>query len=110
VSSTAANPKSKTAAILLAVFLGFWTWLYTYKKDGWKFWVSLALTLTGMIVMAYTTINMITSRDELAISSEPVTAWFSAWIIAYIITGALWIWGIIDTATKKAVWFEKYPD
>jgi predicted amidophosphoribosyltransferase len=33
--------KSKVASVLLAVFLGFWTWLYTYKKDGWKFWVGL---------------------------------------------------------------------
>lgn len=26
-----ASPKEKRVAVLLAVFLGFWTWLYTYK-------------------------------------------------------------------------------
>ena len=36
--------KDKTAAILLAVFLGFWAWLYTYKRDAWKFWLCLGLT------------------------------------------------------------------
>ena len=37
--------KSKTTAVLLAVFLGFWTWLYTYKVDSWKFWMNLVLSL-----------------------------------------------------------------
>ena len=37
--------KSKTTAILLAVFLTFWTWLYTYKVDSWKFWLNLVLSV-----------------------------------------------------------------
>ena len=35
------RPKSKTVAILLAVFLAQWTWLYTYKRDSGLFWVNL---------------------------------------------------------------------
>lgn len=38
-------PKSKTPAILLAVFLGLWTWLYTYKVDAWKFWLNLVVSI-----------------------------------------------------------------
>lgn len=38
-------PKSKTTAVLLAVFLTFWTWVYTYKTDAWKFWMNLALSV-----------------------------------------------------------------
>jgi hypothetical protein len=37
--------KSKTAAILLAVFLGIWTFCYTYKYDATKFWLSLLANL-----------------------------------------------------------------
>ena len=40
-----AGGKSKTTAVLLAVFLGFWTWLYTYRKDAWKFWLNLGLSV-----------------------------------------------------------------
>lgn len=40
--------KSKIAAILLAVFLGFWTWLYTYKVDGWKFWLGLGVSIVTL--------------------------------------------------------------
>lgn len=38
-------PKDKTTAVLLAVFLGFWTWIYTYQKDAWKFWLNLVLSI-----------------------------------------------------------------
>ena len=37
-------PKQKTTAVLLAVFLTFWTWIYTYKVDAWKFWLNLVLS------------------------------------------------------------------
>jgi uncharacterized membrane protein YvbJ len=40
------EPKSKTVAVLLAVFLSFWTFLYTYKRDAGKFWAGLAVCLT----------------------------------------------------------------
>lgn len=31
------NSKSKTTALLLAIFLSFWTWVYTWKNDSEKF-------------------------------------------------------------------------
>lgn len=39
------SPKKRSTAVLLAVFLSFWTWLYTYKEDAWKFWLNLLLTI-----------------------------------------------------------------
>lgn len=41
-------PRSKTTAVLLAVFLGLFTWCYTYKRDAWKFWVNLGLSLATL--------------------------------------------------------------
>jgi hypothetical protein len=48
VSQTPASPKSKTTAVLLAVFLALWTWCYTYKRDAWKFWVNPGLTVVSL--------------------------------------------------------------
>ena len=31
------SSKSKTIAVLLAFFLGMWTWVYTWKTDQYKF-------------------------------------------------------------------------
>lgn len=44
----AVKTKNKTTAILLAVFLAFWTWCYTYKKDAWKFWLNFGLSLVSI--------------------------------------------------------------
>lgn len=37
--------KEKSTAVIIAVVLGFWTWLYTYRIDKFKFWLSVILTL-----------------------------------------------------------------
>jgi DNA-directed RNA polymerase subunit RPC12/RpoP len=50
-------PKSKTVSIVLAVLFGFWSWLYTYRKDRIKFWSFLGLIL-GLIIVFGFTINV----------------------------------------------------
>jgi uncharacterized membrane protein YvbJ len=80
--------KSKTASILLAVFLGFWTWLYTYKKDAWKFWVGLGLAI-------------------LIIISAIVTFGFSA-LFTWLISLGIWIWSIVDVCVKDNNWYSSY--
>lgn len=37
--------KTKSTAILLAVFFNFWSWLYTWREDKNKFIISLALVI-----------------------------------------------------------------
>lgn len=80
-----ANPrrKDKTVAILLAVFLGFWTWLYTYDRDSQKFWIGLGVSIAGVI-------------------------------LTFIIIGILpllgiYIWAIVDVATKPSSYYENFP-
>lgn len=66
--------KSKSTAVLLAVFLSFWTWLYTYRVDAAKFWVGLVLVLISI----------------------PLDVIFVGWLISL----GVWIWAIIDTCAK----------
>ena len=40
--------RQRPDAILLAVFLAFWMWIYTYKVDAWKFWLNLGLTVVTL--------------------------------------------------------------
>jgi hypothetical protein len=42
------SPKQKSTAVLLAVFLGPWTWCYTYQRHAWKFWLNLALSVVTL--------------------------------------------------------------
>jgi hypothetical protein len=66
-------------SVLLAVFLSFWTWLYTYKKDAVKFWIGLVVGLgLGFFTMGITAI-------------------------------VVWVWAIIDTAVKPDSFYQQYP-
>lgn len=99
--------KRKLTAVLVAVFLGPWTWLYTYQKSAWK--LSLGLGITSSI-WAFMALIMIESRRRSyppgydAIPPEvfllPVLA---------IITFAAWIWSIVDSAVKRSSWYELRP-
>jgi hypothetical protein len=80
--------KSKVAAILLAVFLAFFTWLYTYKKDAWKFWVGVAIAAFIFFL------NIITFG----------IAGLFTWIFSF----GVWLWSVIDTAGKSNEWYNKY--
>lgn len=77
--------KDKTAALLLAIFVGFWTWLYTYKRDAWKFWLCLGLNLTLF---------------------NPL--W--TWILLFLPNIGLHVWAIVDVAVKPQQYYDYYPN
>lgn len=83
-SNTAVGGKSKTVSIVLAIFLAFWTWLYTYKRDAWKFWVGLGLSILISILTAVTL------------------------GLLGILGFGLWLWAIIDVVVKKDTWYSSY--
>jgi hypothetical protein len=78
-------PKSKTIAVLLAVFSGPWTWCYTFERDAWKLWVNLGLTgvTIGLSV-------------------------FIIWI-GVIYTVVAWVWAIIDVSIKPQDFYREFP-
>ena len=43
--------KSKAISVVMAVFLAQWTWVYTYKKDAWKFWLGMGLCFFGIFML-----------------------------------------------------------
>ena len=86
--STSHHGKSKTTAVLLAVFLAPFNWLYTYKKDVAKFWIALVVDIIFTIIL-------IASEGE----ASPLV--FIVWI-------AIWIWAIIDVSVKDKEWYENF--
>jgi len=77
------TPKDKSIAVLLAVFLMAWTWLYTYKRDSVKFWIGGVLGLIGI-----------------------ATSWL---VIGFFLLVGVWLWAIIDTAVKPAAYYQRFP-
>ena len=76
--------KSKTTAVVLAVFLGPWSWLYTFKRDQAKFWIWLG----GFVLINgyYLTLD-VWERSYYGQSTVPLL-WTLGFSIAAIITQA----------------------
>lgn len=82
-------PKSKATAVVLAIFLGFTTWMYTYERDAWKFWTAFAITVVDIVLSVLT---------------------FGIWLFVAIPVGiGVWIWGIIDVVIKPQPFYDVYP-
>lgn len=118
-TGTAFSSKSKTAAVLLAVFLGPWTWLYTYRRNAWKFWVGLASgllgTLVGVLVAGAVAGTATGTGPYGAFPYQPPSSSLPAATIFFVVFGWLlpfgvWIWAIIDTATTPSPFFTNYPN
>ncbi len=45
--------RKKTTAVLLAVFFGYFSWIYTWEKNKNKFWINLALALFGFGIIGW---------------------------------------------------------
>ena len=103
------NKKRKSISILLAIFLGPFTWLYTYKKDAWKASLGLGLTLSVIVVGVAL---VIAHRMLQATNPEDIYEGYEiiGWIIlSFPILVGTWLWAVIDTASKKADWFKIGP-
>ena len=94
------QPLSKIVAVVFAVLFGYIAWLYTYERDGNKFYVGLAIQVATLLS---------------ALATLYVTAY---WMILGFITlvlslslalSGIWIWALVDTALKKVEWYKNYP-
>ncbi|TMC04193.1 MAG: hypothetical protein E6J41_25480 [Chloroflexi bacterium] len=82
-------PKSKTTAVLLAIFLSGISWMYTYEKDAWKFWTWFAVTAINLFLSLAT---------------------FGIWLFVAIPIGiGAWIWCVVDVAVKPQPFYDFYP-
>lgn len=78
--------KSRTAAVVMAVFLSFWSFLYTYRSAAWKFWLGLGLDL-GTYVL-FLAVQGATGEHQAALAA-----------LFLLVSTGVWLWAIIDRAT-----------
>jgi hypothetical protein len=102
-----AHTKSKSASILMAIFLSYWTWLYTYKRDKGFFWLSIVLIIF-FVAPIWPLMSWIVQS-----TSHDIPAWgiiAVIWIEISIILGVgLWIWALMVTIARPLSWYDSYP-
>ncbi len=68
-------PKDKGISILLAIFLGLFTWVYTYEVDSGKFWGNLIASILTVgiwwVVAWLWALILAIQRDESFYSNFP---------------------------------------
>ena len=104
-------PKSKTMAVLLAVFLGFWTWVYTYRKNTWKFWAGLGLGLPAFVifnigVIPHNSVEYDANGNYLGLGGFRFSN--NILVPALLVILGVWIWAIIDVFLKRQEWYLTY--
>ncbi len=106
------NKKSKVNSVLLAVFLGPVTWLYTYKRDKTKFWIGFGATTILGIVSLVPLVSLITSAMAGALDlmdmADAISGAMGIYGLLSLAGTALWLWSIVDTAVKKQEWYDNY--
>ncbi len=104
--------KDKTVAVLLAVFLGPWTWLYTYSRNALKFWVGLGVGVGAFVVagiVAGVTASRFNSQvDPNAVMGAGVS--LALFGLAFFVWFGFHIWAIIDVAVAPPTFYRNYPN
>jgi len=87
--------KSKQTAIILAIFLGFFAWIYTIQRDWWKFLIPIFTVFFVAILVA--------NPDRF--DKEPSQVWGS---ILLFLTN--WLWPVIHSSVRSSEFYEQYPN
>ena len=104
------NPKNKNISILLALSTGLFTWLYTYQQDARKFWLSLGLTVLGLIVFS-TTFRLVFGNSLISGAPQGANAnWLLPMMVSFIVVCGLWAWSLLDVLRKNQDWYAQYPN
>jgi hypothetical protein len=124
----AVAPKTKNTAIVLAVFLGYWTYLYTFAKDKSKFWIFLAANSIASIITFTALISAsteATNQGECILGSWDFTYGeanydpsmcdmyqpnYSGFFIGLVIQLGVYLFIIVDRARKTQEFYSNYPN
>jgi ribosomal protein S27AE len=99
--------REKSIAVIMAVFLSSWAYLYTYKYDAKKFWIStIAGTAPLIISVIAFTVYEISYDEDVYVPAEAIGTLFSVvWFFAAL---AIWITAIVVTATRDDSQYKNY--
>ena len=110
-----AGTKSKTTAILLAVFFSYWSWLYTFQKNKAKFFIGLGCQGLCLIICFMVYLGRTDAFYYHRLLNTPVFGFgiehdTASLFMTFAISIGVWIWSIVDNSTKPEPYFSQYPN
>ena len=105
------NPvKSKATAIILAIFFSYWSWLYTYRINGGKFWAFLVIDILRSIFAILFTIpnaNLNINNYNQIFTSRNLTIFI---VLSSLWTVITWLDVLITYVIKPNSFYINYPN
>ena len=100
--------KSKTTAVVMAIFLSAWTWVYTWKVNSKKFWIALSLWVV-QIILYVVGVNEFANRLVCNTQGGGCTFQNGSGGVAVLFAGligfGIWLWAVIDASTKSQAYY-----
>jgi hypothetical protein len=96
---------TRNAAVTISFFFLQWTWLYTYKKDAGKFWLSAILLYGSVIAFVILTLPPLLV-NRYVIENDPVS--IAPVIIAILIIWTMFISSLVISARRPNEWYDNY--
>ena len=99
--------REKSIAVIMAVFLSSWAYLYTYKYDAKKFWIS---TIAGgaplLVALVALTVSAVSNDIDVYLEAAAMSRifWF-VWLLTFF---PIWITAIAVTATRHGSQYKNY--
>jgi uncharacterized membrane protein YvbJ len=100
--------KSKTTAVVLAVFLGPWSWLYTYKLNAYKFWLTMSFQTLTFIYLISAFISMQIKVSAGTAVYDDATAVAASSLFFSLLSSAFWLWALLENAIKSQDFYANY--
>lgn len=118
--------KKKSVAVVLAVFLGYWSWLYTPKKNLAKFFIALVASVIAGVVISvnqsaisswadgwtYCLLSNIQEGTSYDCDSiyESNDSWSTFIQLGWATVVAIYVWSLIDNIRRTPEYFSNYPE
>ena len=112
------KPKDKTAAVLLAVFFGFWSWLYTFKASKAKFIFGLAISLVGLLIAVLEQVSWAENDAQCTlqihnlvfygVDNTTCDARYRHEYFGIAIIFAVWLWSLLSNVLRPKDFYENY--
>lgn len=115
MANAASGVLNKTTAILLAVFLGPWTWIYTWRRDRRKFFFGLVVPVF-MFALIFIVASgghevFVCNQQTRTCRNQPsnlgsivVTVLFF-----FLVNFAFWLWAVVQACVRSDYFYAAYP-
>ncbi len=92
--------KHKGVALLLAVIAGYWTWAYTYREDGSRFWASNGILLGAFVFSV--------QRSLKASIEHGGENFIISYSVFFLVLALIWLTAIGQAMMRPRRWYKEY--